>query len=248
MTDKKYIAPPWIKYPTNPKKSDVWRTGSCAEYLIKFNENVDDKEEYLKIFPEAPSFTDEIKPSDTLSDVTCDFIEDPKRPIFIKLWQSDGKPKYTFDDKIDSNTIVMYDEILFDTSSHIHIGKDKFDSVEEIVALLESEFKSLGEEFWDEIKYTFYINALYYKIVSDINFTNELIKTRDNPIVFKSANLEWGIDQDNDKVFGKNLFGLAMMEIRDVVKDVYANYDLIDWDLSGEPYTKKRCMCNHHTH
>ena len=39
-----------------------------------------------------------------------------------------------------------------------------------------------------------------------------------------------------------------MMEIRDIVKDVYANYDLIDWDLSGEPYTKKRCMCNHHTH
>lgn len=248
MTDKKYIAPPWIKYPTNPEKSDVWRSGSCAEYLIKYNKNVENKDEYLKIFPKAPTFTDEIKPSDELSQTTIDFIEDSKRPLFIKLWQPSGKPKYTFNNKIESNTIIMYDTILFDTSNHIHIGRDKFDSVEEIVAILEGEFKSLGEEFWDEIKYTFYINALYYKIVSDINFTKELMKTNDNPIVFKSANLEWGIDEDNDKVFGKNLFGLAMMEIRDVVNEVYKNYDKIDWDLSGEPYTKERCMCNHHSH
>lgn len=36
-----------------------------------------------------------------------------------------------------------------------------------------------------------------------------------------------------------------MMEIRDVLCDVYENYDLIDWDLSGSPYSKERCSCNH---
>lgn len=245
MADKKYIAPPWIKYPTNPKESDIWKDGSCAEYLVKYNKNVEDKNTYLKLFPKAPTFTDEIKPDNTLPESVQEFFKVKEKPKFIKLWQSNAKPKYEFDPKINSKTVIMYDDILFDTSSHIHIGKDKFDSTEEIVLLLENEFKSLGEQFWDTIKYTFYINALYYKIVSDINFTKELIKTKDSPIVFKSTNLEWGVEEDNDKVHGKNLFGLAMMEIRDVVRKVYENYDLIDWNLSGEPYTKERCMCNH---
>ena len=56
MTNEKYLAPPWIKYPTYPEKSSFWKTGSGAEYLIKYNETINDKEEYLKIFPKAPSF------------------------------------------------------------------------------------------------------------------------------------------------------------------------------------------------
>ena len=64
-------------------------------------------------------------------------------------------------------------------------------------------------------------------------------------IFFKSDNLEWGVTIDDGKLIGQNLFGFAMMEIRDVLCDVYENYDLIDWDLSGSPYSKERCSCNH---
>ncbi|MDY2745116.1 MAG: hypothetical protein SOV21_05685, partial [Methanosphaera sp.] len=53
------------------------------------------------------------------------------------------------------------------------------------------------------------------------------------------------IIEDDGKYRGHNYFGLAMMEIRDVVKDVFKNYDMIDWDISGQQYSKERCMCNH---
>ncbi len=246
MCDEKYIAPPWIKYPTFPEKSDFWRSGSAAEYLIKFNDNVSYMDKYLSIFPKAPTFVDDLVPSDSLSSETISFLEDSTRPLFVKLWSCDGKAKYDFNINEDKGSaIFMYDTILFDKSSHIHIGTKSFDSVDEIVSLLEGEYKEKYPILWDELKYTFYLNSLYYKILTDINFTLELIKTGSNPIIFKSSNLEWGVEEDNGVLHGKNLFGLAMMEIRDVVVDVYKNYDLIDWDISGEPFSKKRCMCGH---
>ena len=102
---------------------------------------------------------------------------------------------------------------------------------------------------WDELKYTVFLNALYYTIVSDINFTKQLLKTSDMGIVFKSDNFEWGVEEKEKGVFvGKNLMGIAMMEIRDVLYGVYENYDDIDWDISGEKYSKEVCNCNLHYH
>ena len=75
MTDDKYIAPPWIKYPTAPEKSDFWRNGSGAEYLIKFNKNITDKDKYYKIFPKAPTFTQEVEPSTSLSEDAQELIK-----------------------------------------------------------------------------------------------------------------------------------------------------------------------------
>lgn len=245
MTDDKYIAPPWIKYPTAPEKSDFWRNGSGAEYLIKFNKNITDKDKYYKIFPKAPTFTQELEPSTSLSEDAQELIKSTLKPLFIKLWTRDGKPKYNIDFNKDKNYIQMYDTIYKDTTHHIHIGTKTYDSAKEIISLIENDLKSKSPELWNELKYTLYLNALYYKIVTDINFTKELIKTKDRCIVFKSDNLEWGVTIDDGKLIGQNLFGFAMMEIRDVLCDVYENYDLIDWDLSGSPYSKERCSCNH---
>ncbi|MCI5867079.1 MAG: hypothetical protein SOZ23_07140 [Methanosphaera sp.] len=244
MSDEKYIAPPWIKYPTNPKKSEIWNDGSCAEYLIKFNKTIDNMDEYLEIFPEAPTFTQE-PTAEGFSNETMEFLNNPQRPIFIKLWTSDGKPKYEFDHNLDENTIYMYDSIISDKSTHLHIGRDTFESVEDIIYKIKNNY-DLTPEVYDEIKYTIYLNALYYKIICDINFTKELIKTGNYPIVFKSSNLEWGVSDDNGNIHGENLFGLAMMQIRDEICDVFKNYDMIDWEVSGKPYSQERCMCHHH--
>ena len=35
------------------------------------------------------------------------------------------------------------------------------------------------------------------------------------------------------------------MELRDVLTPVYENYDDIDWELSGDPYSEERCSCGH---
>ena len=84
----------------------------------------------------------------------------------------------------------MYDTLCKDTSHHIHIGTKTYDSAKEIISLVENDFKNKSSKIWDELKYTLYLNALYYKIIIDINFTTELIKTGDIGIVFKSDNLE----------------------------------------------------------
>lgn len=246
MANDKYIAPPWIKYPTYPEKSSFWKTGSGAEYLIKYNETINDKEEYLKIFPQAPSFKEDIMPADSLDEELKNYLESPKKALIIKLWQSDARPKYQIDLTDKKNQIFMYDTLYFDKSAHIHIGTKSYDSANEIVELLEKELQSISPNLWDNLKYTVLINALYYKLVTDINFTKEVIKTEGKDIIFKSDNLELGVQEDeNGNYVGNNLLGLAVMEIRDVLVKVYKNYDLIDWDISGDPYSRVRCACGH---
>ncbi|MDD6286363.1 MAG: hypothetical protein PUA60_06710 [Methanobacteriaceae archaeon] len=243
--NRKYIAPPWIKYPTTPKNSSFWKTGTGAEYLVKYNKQIENRIEYEKLFPVAPTFASEISPSESLNDDTVRYLTSKSKPLFIKLWREDGKPKYDLDVNNDGENIFMYDTIYKDTSYHIHIGTGTYSSVKEIIELSEEDFSDKPSVVWDQLKYTVYLNALYYKIIADINFTRELIKTGDHPILFKSDNLEFGIIEDDGKYRGHNYFGLAMMEIRDVVKDVFKNYDMIDWDISGQQYSKERCMCNH---
>lgn len=244
--NKSYIAPPWIKYPTYPKESSFWKSGSGAEYLLKFKDHVENEEEYLKIFPKAPTFTEEIKAADFLSDEAKEYLESSSRPIFMKLWKSDAKPKYVNDVNERNDKIIMYDTLIYDTSSHIHIGSKSYDSAIEIVNLLETELKNISSELWDELKYSALLNAVYYKFITDINFTKEVINTKDYRIVFESENLELGVEEKDDGQYvGKNLLGLAVMEIRDVLKEVYKNYDKIDWEISGHPYSVEHCACGH---
>ena len=246
MTEKTYIAPPWIKYPTNPEQSSFWKSGTGAEYLIKFNENVDDMDEYLKIFPKAPTFTEEIKAADSLSNDTREYMQSPSKPIFMKLWSNDAKPKYVNDVNERKDIVFLFDTLFYDKSTHIHIGNKTYDSASEIFELLESELKNESSKLWDELEYTALLNAVYYKLSTDINFCNELIRTKNYIIVFKSENLELGVEENDDGTYvGKNLLGIAVMEIRDVLRDVYENYDKIDWEISGEPYSKEHCSCGH---
>ena len=145
-----------------------------------------------------------------------------------------------------NDVIFMFDTLLYDESRHIHIGTKAYSSANEIVELVESELRKKSTDLWEELKYTVLLNAIYYKFVTDINFTKEVIKTKDRIIVFKSDNLEWGVQETEEgRYVGKNLLGLAVMELRDVLTPVYENYDDIDWELSGDPYSEERCSCGH---
>jgi predicted NAD-dependent protein-ADP-ribosyltransferase YbiA (DUF1768 family) len=111
---------------------------------------------------------------------------------------------------------------------------------------LESELNKKSNIVWEELKYTVLLNAIYYKFVTDINFTKEVIKTGNSTIIFKSDNLELGVQETDDgKYIGKNLLGLAVMELRDVLSLVYEHYDEIDWNVSGNPYSDEHCSCMH---
>lgn len=246
VRDGKYIAPPWIKYPTYPEQSSFWKSGSGAEYLLKFRENVENMEEYLKIFPKAPTFMEDLTPDESLSQEARDYLSSPSKPLFIKLWQPDAKAKYDIDVNERKDIVFMFDSMLSDKATHIHIGTNTYSCANEILELAESELTRKSPELWEELKYTVLLNAIYYKFVTDINFIKEVIKTKDRMIVFKSNNLEWGVQEgENGKYIGKNLLGLVIMELRDVLTSVYENYDDIDWNLSGDPFSEEHCTCGH---
>lgn len=253
MSSDKYFAPPWIKYPFAPKESNFWKNGSGAEYLIKYNENIENKTEFEKIFPKSITFKDNIEPSDNLSENFKNYLKSPNKPIFIKLWSSDAKPKYN-PEYIEGQYAIMYDTI-FTEQKHIPIGDKHYHSINEIIDLVKNNINDLGlsskdtDALWQEMKYTVYLNAIYYKIVTDINFINEIIKMGDSIIACYSDNLEFGLEKSSDgTLVGSNLMGLAMMEFRDEIIKEYENYDKIDWIISGKPNSVKRCNCMVHAH
>ena len=253
MDNETYLAPPWIKYPYAPAESDFWKDGSGAEYLIKYNKYVKENGDIEHVFPRAITFTEEIEASDSLSENFKKYLKSDKRPYFIKLWAADAKPKYN-PEYVKGKYSIMYD-IIFTEEKHIPIGKTHYHSFNEIVSLVKESIKDMNlnadetEQLWDEMKYTVYLNALYYKLANDINFINEMIKMDGKIIACYSDNLEYGLQEKSDgSLVGNNLMGIATMELRDHLIDVYKNYSKVDWTISGKPNSVKRCTCSVHTH
>ena len=253
MENEKYLAPPWIKYPFAPAESDFWKDGSGAEYLIKYNEYVRDIDDYGSIFPKAITFMNNVEASSNVSDNFKEYLQSAKKPLFIKLWTPDGKPKYD-PEYVKGKYSIMYDTI-FTENKHIPLGKTHYHNINEIVALVKKSLDEMNltaterDVLWDEMKYTVYLNALYYKLADDINFINELVKMDGRVIACYSDNLEYGLQEKSDgSLIGSNLMGIATMELRDHLMEVYKNYSRIDWTISGKPNSVKRCTCSVHTH
>lgn len=76
---------------------------------------------------------------------------------------------------------------------------------------------------WENLRYTVCLNAAYYKIMQDDELKAWLLSTDDKSFVYESDD-EWG---------GKtNLFGFALMELRDEIRRLCENEDLIDWEYT----------------
>ena len=71
-----------------------------------------------------------------------------------------------------------------------------------------------------------------------------LAKTSFKKIIYKKIHIHI-VGKATLSFVGENLMGLAIMEIRDQLADIYENYNDIDWDVSGEPFSKVRCSCGH---
>lgn len=247
-----YFAPPWLKYPNCPKESAFWKDGNGAEYLLEYKKNVTEDEEYLKYFPKAITFADEIEASESLSQPTRDYLASDKKPIFLKLWTPKGEivPKPCME---EGKYIIMY-ETLFTDKSVIPIGTEHYHSVYEIIDAVKEDIMNLDipEEdkntIWDELEYTVCLNAVYYKFVTEIKFVKELKRTKDKSIVCHSENLRYGVQINDDGTFtGENYMGAVIMQVRDEINRAYENYQYIDWDISGGPSSVDFCNCVVHS-
>lgn len=67
----------------------------------------------------------------------------------------------------------------------------------------------------------------------------DLLNTGDKFIVnYNIYEYDWAICEEDKKLIGNNLYGLALMEVRDEIKRLYENADLIDWEYYKDDYNK----------
>jgi ribA/ribD-fused uncharacterized protein len=117
------------------------------------------------------------------------------------------------------------------------------------------EMKALGKKvrnfdqtIWDKVKYSIVLNGNYYKFSQNEKIRNYLVST-ENKILVEASPMDtiWGIGlgKENEKAYnpntwrGKNLLGFALMEVRDEIRNVYKNYDKINWDEISKKYNGK---------
>ena len=105
--------------------------------------------------------------------------------------------------------------------------------------------KSLGRRvanfdatLWDKAKYSVVLDGNYAKFTQDETLREYLLSTTGKVLVEASPmDTIWGIglSSANPKAAdpaqwrGQNLLGFALMEVRDEITRVWANYDRIDW-------------------
>lgn len=93
------------------------------------------------------------------------------------------------------------------------------------------------EEIWDKIKYTVALNGIYVKAMQNKEFREDLLNTGDKFLVnYNIYENEWALHGEDKKLIGKNLYGLALMEVRDEIRRLYENVDMIDWEYYKDDY------------
>ena len=89
----------------------------------------------------------------------------------------------------------------------------------------------------EKIKYTVALNGIYVKAMQNKEFREDLLNTGDKFLVnYNIYENEWALHGEDKKLIGKNLYGLALMEVRDEIRRLYENVDMIDWEYYKDDY------------
>ncbi|AMD16874.1 hypothetical protein TL18_01765 [Methanobrevibacter sp. YE315] len=219
LDEGKFAAPEWLVYPQLSAWTIGWRMGAGEHYVMNLPHH---DEEFRKLFP-MPKYWN------------FRFSESPYKPhpLLGYFWREDGKPEYpNISDGIEINDFInLNDEKEFtsDTfrfksieqalllSKCLHFKKcDKKDDFDVLDAV---EFTLEEEKNWDIYKYSVLLNASYFKIMEDGDLKQKLLETGDEPLIYVSDDEE-------------NLFGRALMELRDEIRRLCKNEDLIDWEYT----------------
>ena len=223
--DGKFAAPRWLVYPQLSRYTMGWRMGYGEDYWMR---SPYETEDFKKIFPEPQNWA-------------FNLFDIEKFVILGYFWRKDGLPKYS---EIKTNPIkvndfitieqmdseFLHDTYQFETIEHaILLSKytffDKVDPNYTSYNTLKEGFELTKEEIdsWQKFKYTVCLNAAYYKFMQDDNLKQKLLDTGDKSLIYISDD-EWGGDE--------NLFGFALMELRDEIRRLYKNEDKIDWEYT----------------
>ena len=105
-----------------------------------------------------------------------------------------------------------------------------------LMKALGRKVRNFNPEIWDKAKYSIVLNGNYYKFTQNKEMMDFLLSTGDKILVEASpVDAIWGIGfgKENEKAKnvamwrGQNLLGFALMEVRDEIRKVYQNVDLL---------------------
>ena len=223
LDEGKYAAPRWLVYPELSAWTIGWRMGYGEDYAM--NEPWHD-DKFDELFPTPLNWLFEPQ--------NCRFKH---IPLLGYMWGEDGKPKYS---QIGDGAIAVNDFITLTGEGDFRHNQFTFTSVEHGILFAKvglfhvdegtgkeqlEDLRPVGfsddeEAYWQNFKYTVCLNVLYYKVMQDEDLKERLLATGDRPLVYVSDD-EWGGSE--------NLFGFALMELRDEIRRLYEHEDLIDW-------------------
>ena len=227
LDEGKYAAPRWLVYPELDAFTIGWRMGYGEDYAL--NEPWHTRE-FNKLFPQPKNWLFNPRKSDF-----------ERFPVLGYLWDEKGRPKYS---KIESDPIEVNDFITIENDDlEFRNNALHFKSIEHAVLFSKVSFfnsidpynttfdelkgfEDLTEEeseSWEVFKYTVLLNASYYRFMPDEKLKEKLLSTGEKPLIYVSDD-EWGGDD--------NLFGFALMELRDEIRRLYKNGNLIDWEYT----------------
>ena len=221
----KFAAPRWLVYPELSAFTIGWRMSYGEDYALNEPWHTD---EFKKLFPMPRSW-----------------LFDPRKSKFDRfvfagyLWRDDAAPKYS---KIGDDKAIVNDFIAIDQEKEFQVDSFMFKSIEHGLLLSKyisfdkcnrnASLEELKEGFpldedelqvWNTFKYTVCLNLAYFKVMNDEELKRKLLDTGDASLVYLSDD-EWGGNE--------NLFGFALMELRDEIRRLYENEDLIDWEYT----------------
>ncbi len=220
LDEGKYPAPVWLAFPQLSPWTMGWKMIVAEDYAINLQHL---SKEYHELFP-MPKYWQ------------FSFSENPYKPYppIGYFWNRDGKTKY----QNTSEGIEVNDFITLEDEKEFDSGNFSFKSIEHAEALSkalyferypgkdedldvleEFEFSPEEEKTWDIYRYSVLLNAGYFKIMQDDELKQKLLETGDEPLIY--------ICDDEE-----NLFGRALMEIRDEIRRICKNEDLIDWEYT----------------
>ena len=216
----KYAAPRWLVYPELSAWTIGWRMGYGEHYVMFEPPHTN---EFKKLFPMPKYWQFGLKNR-----------QYRPYPLLAYFWNLHGKPKYPK----ASRGIEVTDFMAMDEVGQFRSDTFTFRSIEEAVLVSkylyfekcgrDADYETLKkgfeltdeeEERWKTYEYSVILNACYFRVMQDVVLKQKLLETGDEPLICASDD-------------GEDLFARALMELRDEIRRLYENEDLIDWQYT----------------
>ena len=225
-----HAAPRWLVFPEFTPGTIGWRMGAGEEYRLNEPPR---GEEFARLFPRPKNWM--------FNPWGPKFQNIGKMPYISTPWDGEFTPKYTL---LGDDAVKVNDFITPSQEGEFRIDAYHFCSIEHAILFskilsynkdidsFEVTFEELKNDYdisdddqaqWEYFKYAVCLNATYYRIMQDKNLKQKLLATGNRPLVYVSDD-EWGGEE--------NLFGFALMQVRDEVRRLCENENLIDWKYS----------------